>query len=126
DSSGHVPMTSITSSSPDVVSARLFGVDAVADPLAAGTAVLTAETDNAECGTSTLRVTVQVTEAPTVSDTTTSVDANSTNNPVTLDIDGYEIDSVAVASQPANGIATASDTTITYTPDARFWGNDSF
>lgn len=88
--------------------------------------MLTATFEDPACGPIALNVTIEVTQALTVGDTNTSVDPNSTNNPVTLDIDGYEITAVAVASQPANGTATASGTAITYTPADGFSGADSF
>src|SRR5690606_2204647 len=76
--------------------------------------------------TATLNITVKVTEPPTVGDTTTTVDANSSNNLVNLDIDGYEVQFVEVVSGPSNGSATisASGTGIIYTPDARVSGLD--
>ncbi|WCR02156.1 autotransporter domain-containing protein [Paracoccus saliphilus] len=64
--------------------------------------------------------------APTVSNTDTPVNAGSTDNPVILDIEGLDIESVAIASGPSNGVATISGTDITYTPNVGFFGTDSF
>src|SRR5690606_27758396 len=89
-----------------------------------GIATITAETSDPACATATLNITVKVTEPPTVGDTT--IDANSSNNLVNLDIDGYEVQFVEVVSGPSNGSATisASGTGIIYTPDAGFSGLD--
>lgn len=50
----------------------------------------------------------------------------SSNNPVTLNLSGGSATSVAVASPATHGTATASGTTITYTPTAGYAGSDSF
>ncbi len=63
---------------------------------------------------------------PIANAVTATVAANSTANGITLAITGGAADSVAVASSAANGIATASGTTITYTPTAGYSGTDSF
>src|SRR5690606_11921310 len=93
-----------------------------------GMATITAETSDPACATATLNITVKVTEPPTVGDTTTTVNANSSNNLVNLDIDGYEVQFVEVVSGPTNGSATisASGTGIMYTPDAGFTGLDPY
>ncbi|MBO0492204.1 putative Ig domain-containing protein [Pseudomonas sp. Marseille-Q1929] len=54
------------------------------------------------------------------------VAANSSANPITLNISGSAASSVAVASAPSHGTATASGTSITYTPTAGYSGADSF
>lgn len=120
-------VTSISSSNPDVVeifSLSTVGGDAITHR--SGIATITAETSDPACATATLNITVKVTEPPTVGDTTTTVDANSSNNLVNLDIDGYEVQFVEVVSGPSNGSATisASGTGIIYTPDAGFSGLD--
>lgn len=119
--------TTLVSSTPSAVSPHVAAwVTAILRTT--GSAVLTAEFENLACDPITLNVTVEVSIAPTVGDTTTTVDADSSNNPVTLDIDGYEIQSIAIASGPSNGTATvsASGTEINYTPGAGFTGTDSF
>lgn len=64
--------------------------------------------------------------APTVGDVVASVDANSTDNVITLDLSGGAADSVEIASAPNHGTATATGTSITYTPEAGYSGDDSF
>ena len=51
---------------------------------------------------------------------------NSTADPITLNLSGGAALSVAVASAPSHGTATASGTTITYTPATSNYGPDSF
>ncbi|MET3438591.1 IPT/TIG domain-containing protein, partial [Sphingomonas sp. 1185] len=63
---------------------------------------------------------------PTVGAVTATVNANSSNNPITLVLSGGAATSVAVASAPRNGTATASGTGITYTPMTNYRGSDSF
>lgn len=91
-----------------------------------GTTLVKVQFINPDCAPFTLNVTLKVTKAPVVGNTTSTVIADSEDNPVHLNINGYEIDSVSVSSQPANGSATASGTTITYTPADGFSGTDSF
>ncbi len=63
---------------------------------------------------------------PIANAVTTTVAANSAANGITLAITGGAADSLAVASPAANGMATASGTTISYTPTAGYSGTDSF
>ena len=63
---------------------------------------------------------------PTTGPVSATVAYNSTNNPVTLNITGATATSVAVGTQATHGTATASGTSITYTPTAGYVGNDSF
>jgi len=51
---------------------------------------------------------------------------NSTNNPITLSLTGGTAASVAVATPASHGTATASGTSITYTPTTGYTGTDSF
>ncbi|MDE2201974.1 MAG: putative Ig domain-containing protein [Burkholderiaceae bacterium] len=62
---------------------------------------------------------------PTAGPTTTTVAHGSTGNVVPLNVTGSPT-SVAVATQPSHGTATASGMTITYTPYASYSGPDSF
>ncbi|TXI03187.1 MAG: hemagglutinin [Rhizobium sp.] len=55
-----------------------------------------------------------------------TVAANSTNNPITLNISGGTATSVAVATAAMHGTATASGAAISYTPTAGYSGSDSF
>jgi len=79
-------------------------------------------------GTSTpATVTITVNPAaPVANAVSTTVAYGSSVNPVTLNISGGPATSVAVATQATNGTATASGTTITYTPTAGYAGPDSF
>ncbi|WP_343548106.1 putative Ig domain-containing protein [Ralstonia sp.] len=63
---------------------------------------------------------------PVANAVSTTVAHGSTSNPVTLNITGGAPTSVAVATQAAHGTATASGTSITYTPNASYSGTDSF
>ncbi|WP_312363719.1 IPT/TIG domain-containing protein [Ensifer sp.] len=63
---------------------------------------------------------------PIANAVTTTVAANSAANGITLAITGGVADSVAVVSPATNGMATASGTTISYTPTAGYSGTDSF
>lgn len=66
------------------------------------------------------------TEPPVAEPVSATVAANSSNNQITLDVAGGAADSVSIASDPGNGTAVASGTTIRYTPSAGFSGTDSF
>jgi YD repeat-containing protein len=71
-------------------------------------------------------VSITVSGLPVAGDSSATVAENSTNDPITLNLSGGPPTSVAVIAQPTNGVATASGTTITYTPNAGFSGSDSF
>ncbi|MEI3856159.1 MULTISPECIES: beta strand repeat-containing protein [unclassified Ensifer] len=60
--------------------------------------------------------TILALQAPVAGNASATVDANSANNAITLALTGGAADSVAVTSAPAHGTASASGTTITYTP----------
>ena len=64
--------------------------------------------------------------APVTGDVIATVAANSATNPISLNITGGPADSVAVVIGATHGTATASGTTITYTPTPGFSGSDSF
>ncbi|MDC8757300.1 autotransporter domain-containing protein [Janthinobacterium sp. hw3] len=64
--------------------------------------------------------------APVANFSGVTVAVNSTGNPVALNITGGIPTSVAVAHPPDYGTATASGTSITYTPTAGYSGADSF
>jgi YD repeat-containing protein len=59
--------------------------------------------------------------APTVGPATTTITANTSNNPLSTSITGSAI-SVAVTSAPANGSTSISGTTISYTPSTNWSG----
>ena len=65
-------------------------------------------------------------QAPVAGALSTTVAANSSANPITLNLSGGAATSVAVASAASHGTATASGTSITYTPTAGYSGVDSF
>ncbi|MGL3605579.1 putative Ig domain-containing protein [Rhizobium sp. G187] len=64
--------------------------------------------------------------APIAANVEANVSANSTNNPITLALSGGTASSVSVASDPAHGTTSVIGTSITYTPDAGYSGQDSF
>ncbi|SCB58252.1 Putative Ig domain-containing protein [Rhizobium aethiopicum] len=65
-------------------------------------------------------------QPPVAGGVTATVAANSSNNPITLNITGGAASSVAIATGAANGTAIASGTSITYTPTSGYSGSDSF
>ncbi|NDV14111.1 autotransporter domain-containing protein [Crenobacter caeni] len=64
-------------------------------------------------------------QPPTAVDVNATVNANSSNNEITLNL-GNATTSVAVARAPSHGTAVARGTNITYTPTAGYSGADSF
>lgn len=63
---------------------------------------------------------------PTAANASATVAYGSSSNPITLNLSGSPATSVGVASPPSHGTATASGTTISYTPTSSFSGPDSF
>ena len=63
---------------------------------------------------------------PVANPVSATVAYNSSANPITLNITGGTATSVAISTAAAHGTATASGTSITYTPTAGFHGADSF
>ncbi|PHV48495.1 hypothetical protein CSQ91_13395, partial [Janthinobacterium sp. BJB301] len=64
--------------------------------------------------------------APVAGNVSASLAYGSSANPITLNLSGGAATSVAVASAASHGTATASGTSITYTPMAGYGGPDSF
>ncbi|WP_139143497.1 S-layer family protein, partial [Janthinobacterium sp. HH104] len=64
--------------------------------------------------------------APIAGAVSATVAYGSSANPITLSLSGGAASSVAVASAASHGTATASGTSITYTPTAGYGGSDSF
>ncbi|PHV25239.1 autotransporter outer membrane beta-barrel domain-containing protein, partial [Janthinobacterium sp. BJB426] len=64
--------------------------------------------------------------APIAGNVSATVAYGSSANPITLSLSGGAASSVAVASGASHGTATASGTSITYTPTAGYGGPDSF
>ena len=62
---------------------------------------------------------------PVASNISQTVTYNSTNNTITLSATNSPT-SVAVATNPSHGTATASGTTIKYTPTSGYYGSDTF
>ena len=73
-----------------------------------------------------LSITVQNLPPPIANPVSATVAYDSTSNPITLNITGGAPASVAVGTQAAHGTATASGTSITYTPTTGYAGPDSF
>ncbi|NTI26448.1 tandem-95 repeat protein [Rhizobium rhizogenes] len=101
-------------------------------PTASGTFNFTVTATDSSTGTGapfiasraySLAVSVQ---PPIAGSVTATVAQNSSNNPITLNITGGAAASVAIATGAAHGTATASGTSITYTPTAGYSGLDSF
>jgi len=63
---------------------------------------------------------------PTAGPVSAAVAANSTSNPISLNVSGVSVSSVAVTTAASHGTATASGTAITYTPTSGYSGTDSF
>ncbi len=63
---------------------------------------------------------------PTAGPVSATVSHGSTSNTITLNLSGGAASSVAVGTQASHGTATASGTSITYTPTASYSGPDSF
>jgi len=70
-------------------------------------------------------ITVNPTQ-PVAGAVSATVLSNSSSNPITLNIGGGAPASVAVASAPSHGTATASGVRILYTPATGYLGTDSF
>lgn len=73
-----------------------------------------------------LSINVQNVMPPVANPLSATVAYGSTSNPITLNITGGAPASVAVGTQAAHGTATASGTSITYTPTPGYAGPDSF
>ncbi|WP_203219479.1 putative Ig domain-containing protein [Pseudomonas sivasensis] len=96
-------------------------------PIAAGAYSFTATVTDSNGATGSITYSGTVSAAlPVASAVSATVAANSSANPITLNLSGGAATSVAVASAAAHGTATASGTSITYTPTAGYSGADSF
>ncbi|WP_295805602.1 Ig-like domain-containing protein [uncultured Nitratireductor sp.] len=98
----------------------------IAETIKPGKSTLTFKSKQAICPEYTLHINVVVDKKPTVGDTYTAVRPDSKNNRITLDINGYEILGVELASPPSHGNAQIADNAITYTPNQGYNGRDSF
>ncbi|MBB1616513.1 IPT/TIG domain/outer membrane autotransporter barrel domain-containing protein [Pseudomonas sp. UMC65] len=96
-------------------------------PTAGGAFNLTITATDAYSATGSRAYTLLINGLPPVANAlSTTVAANSSANTIPLNITGGAATSVAVASAPSHGSATASGTSISYTPTAGFSGADSF
>ncbi|MBB5633211.1 carbon monoxide dehydrogenase subunit G [Cryobacterium mesophilum] len=82
---------------------------------------------NAGGTSSAATVTITVIPAPpSTADVMATVTENSSNNPITLILGGGAADSVAIVGAAGHGTASASGTTVTYTPATNYVGQDAF
>ncbi|MCK9817524.1 putative Ig domain-containing protein [Pseudomonas sp. MAFF 302046] len=96
-------------------------------PTSGGTYNFTVTGTDANNTTGSRAYSVTVSSNPPVAGAvSTTVAANSSANPITLNLSGGAATSVAVSSAPSHGSATASGTSIIYTPTAGYSGADSF
>ena len=96
-------------------------------PTAAGSTSFSITATDANGATSVASYSIGIAiNAPVAGAVSATVAANSSANPVTLNLSGGAAVSVAIASAPAHGTASASGTAITYTPTAGYSGSDSF
>jgi len=96
-------------------------------PINAGTYNFTVTATDSNNATGALAYSITVSVTPPVAGAVGAiVAANSSANPITLNLSGGAATSVAVASAASHGTATASGTSITYTPTAGYSGADSF
>jgi hypothetical protein len=69
---------------------------------------------------------VPTTLPPVVGAVSATVAANSTDNPITLDVTSDAPATMSITTPPSHGTATASGQSITYTPTAGYFGADAF
>jgi hypothetical protein len=93
---------------------------------ASGSYSFTVKATDANGLTATQAYSVTVAGAPIANNVSATVEENSTSDPITLNITGGTATSVAVSTQASHGVATASGTSITYTPTSGYTGSDSF
>ncbi|MFM4808404.1 putative Ig domain-containing protein [Aeromonas hydrophila] len=96
-------------------------------PSASGTGNFTVTATDANSATGSQAYSLVINGLPPVANAVSAtVAANSSANPITLNITGGAASSVAVATAASHGTATASGTSITYTPTAGYAGSDNF
>lgn len=76
--------------------------------------------------TASYSITISALQAPVANNSSATVAANSSGNPIMLSLSGGTATSVFVVTQGNDGTAAASGTSVTYTPNAGFSGSDSF
>ncbi|WP_447096819.1 putative Ig domain-containing protein [Pseudomonas sp. CF10PS3] len=126
-SGGDAPYTFNVNSLPSGLSLNTSTGQISGTPIAAGAYSFTATVTDSNGATGSITYSGTVSAAlPVASAVSATVAANSSANPITLNLSGGAATSVAVASAAAHGTATASGTSITYTPTAGYSGADSF
>ncbi|NPD16777.1 tandem-95 repeat protein [Xinfangfangia sp. D13-10-4-6] len=101
---------------------RLWGT-----PTAAGEASFTIEATDAHGATGSQPLVLDILiDAPIAAASTLSLPANSGATPVTLNLSGGAVATLAIAAQATNGTAAVNGTTITYLPNPGYSGPDSF
>ncbi len=126
-SGGDAPYTFNVNSLPSGLSLNTATGQISGTPIAAGAYSFTATVTDSNGATGSITYSGTVSAAlPVASAVSATVAANSSANPITLNLSGGAATSVAVASAAAHGTATASGTSITYTPTAGYSGTDSF
>ncbi|WP_256244599.1 autotransporter domain-containing protein [Pseudomonas sp. PH1b] len=96
-------------------------------PSSAGTYSFTVRVTDANGATGSTAYSTSIgINAPIASAVNATVSANSSANAITLNLSGGSASSVAVATAASHGTASASGTSIRYTPTAGYSGTDSF
>ncbi|MBD8689952.1 Ig-like domain-containing protein, partial [Rhizobium sp. CFBP 13644] len=94
-------------------------------PTVAGNASFTITARDANSASSSVTYTLAIAEQAALANAVpATVPANSSANVITLNITGGAAASVAINAQASHGTATASGTSITYTPTAGYSGSD--
>ncbi|WP_321384925.1 putative Ig domain-containing protein [Rhizobium sp.] len=96
-------------------------------PTTVGTSSISVRVTDANSITTTVSYGITINAAaPVANGVSATIAANSSANAITLNITGGTAASVTVDTQASHGIATASGTSITYTPTSGYSGSDSF
>jgi uncharacterized protein YhjY with autotransporter beta-barrel domain len=96
-------------------------------PTVAGSYSINVSATDAHGATGSAAYTLAIAVQPPVANAASvTVAANSTNNAVTLAITGGAATTVAIGTSASHGVATASGTSISYSPTAGYSGSDSF
>ena len=93
---------------------------------AAGNVAVAVTTPSGSSGAVPGGYTYTTTTAPVAGPVSAVVAYGSTATPIPLNLTGDPAGAVAIATQAAHGVATASGTSVTYTPAAGYGGPDSF
>lgn len=125
---GGTPTNVSVTAQPSHGSAAASGTSITYTPTAgySGSDSFTYNASNLGGTSSSATVSVSVVVAPIANNIGGTVQENSSNNPITLNITGGAATSVSVSTQAAHGTAVASGTSINYTPTSGYIGSDSF